>query len=545
MDIKNFLLKNKFEILVFALICIFMLANLSNMRLWNDEAETAVLGRNTLLFGVPKVLDGKNLITNNGNDYNPDFVWTWSSWLHIYIASLSFMIFGFSTFSARIFFAAIGILSFFPIISLFKKISLNRLHYYLSVLSLLFFVPYYIYSRQSRYFALLIFLMPLLMVSLYGILFSKGKNLWFVWFIVSSVLLFHSNYLSFFVLMLPITIFLLWILIKNQLMRKKLFKKLALSYFTIFLFTFPWALYANIFNKAAGGSSLTNLITRKVYYVLHDINYTVPILLILFSAFFVLHKIRKFKQDDRQKIFFYFYHALIPLAILFFASFSNIRYLIGLFPLLISIILIPVVFFIRSEKYTLKIAGALILTLFLFTNIFYSAFFYAFVPIEDVLKAKCFASVPKNLDCDAWVEDTFITPKELKFPFFYYLYEITHDYNGPVEGVVDYLNSHGKKNSVVFANNEYFSIQFYTGMKVLNPYEYRNTDAVPDFIFVNFPNRRDIDSINYLVSYAESRGYAKVTLPYPDLPWDNREALWYHKYWTQPIKVPVTIYVKK
>ena len=174
MNIKKLISGNKFEIFVFLVICLLMLSNFSNMYLWDDEGETVMLAKNILLFGVPKVYDGKNLITNNKKDYNSDFVWTWSSWLHLYVAAFSLMIFGMSAFSARILFVLIGIFSFFPIVAIFRKISISKMHYYLSVLSLMFFVPYYLYSRQSRYYALIIFLIPMMLLSIYNILFKNG-----------------------------------------------------------------------------------------------------------------------------------------------------------------------------------------------------------------------------------------------------------------------------------------------------------------------------------------------------------------------------------
>jgi len=375
-------------------------------------------------------------------------------------------------------------------------------------------------------------------------LFKNGSILWFV---LSFTLLFYSNYLSFFVLMTSASLYLFLVLLKNTLKRKKLLKKLAASYAIIFLLTFPWALYINIFERISTKINLADWIMRKIDYVLHSINSTAPLLLLLLSSIFLLlfFYFNKDKVVNKQKTFFIFFNGIIPIIILFFPRYSDVRYLIGLFPLWISLILLPIIFLLISKRRTLKIIGAAILFLFLFTNIFYSVGFYPFFPFENYLKGKCSALAPKNAKyCNSWVEDNFISQKELKFPFFYYLYEITHDYDGPVEGVVGYLKSNGNKNSIVFANNEYFSLQFYTSMKVLNTVQYQVTNLTPDFIFVNLPDRRDIPKINYLITYAEKNNYTKIALPYQDLPWDNRPVVWYHKFWTQPVKDSVTIYKK-
>ena len=543
--IKRFFMENKFEVIVFLIIFVLMLSNFSNMYLWDDEAETALLAKNTAMFGVPKVYDGKNLVSRFGNQFTPDFIWTWSSWLYIYVASLSFLIFGFSTFSARLLFVVIGIVSFFPIVALFKKISLNKLHYYLSILFLLFFVPYYLYSRQARYYALLIFLIPIILISIYNLLYKNGG---IVWLVISFTLLFHSNYLSFFVLMICTLIYFLWILVKKLSERKRLLKKLIIAYILIFLLTFPWAVYANIFGKIDIRSTLTDQIMRKIDYILHGINSTVPLFILIVSLIFVVlfFYFKKNETIKKQKILFTCFIGLAPIIILIFPKYSDVRYLIGLFPLWISFILLPIVFLLRRREHILKVIGAIIFLLMVFTNIFYSIGFYVFLPFENSLQQKCELFMPEKATyCQSWIKDNFIDQKELKFPFFYYLYEITHDYDGPIEGVVKYLNSKGNENSIVFANNWYFSIQFYTNMKVLNPIEYYDTGLTPDFIVVNLPDRRDNQDINFLITCAEERNYAKVTLPYPDLTWDNRPVVWYHKFWTQPIKSPVTIYVRQ
>lgn len=541
--IKKFLKENKFEFIIFIAISVLMLSNFSNMYLWGDEGETALLGKNILLFGIPKIYDGKNLVIRNSYDmFNPNLIWTWSSWLHLYIAALSFSISGISTFSARLIFVIIGILSFFPIVILFKKISINKLHYYLSVSALLFFVPYYLYSRQARYFALLIFLTPIIIISIYNLSFKNGS---IVWFVISSVLLFHSNYLSFFILMLPISLYFFWILLKINPKRKKLLKKLLLSYIIIFLLTFPWGIYANIFKQIKTEISLTDWVIRNIDYVLHSINSTIPLILIIGSIFFMVFYFRKNKPIPNQKIFFTFFIGIVPIVLfLFSAFFKDVRYIIGLFPLWISFILLPIVFLISRREYTLKIMGVIILLLFLFTNIFYSISFYSFLPFENSLQEKCSSFIPQKADfCKSWIKDTFINPRELKYPFFYYLYEITHDYDGPVEGIVKYLNLKGTEDSIVLTNHYYHPIKFYTNMKVLGTLQFKDTDLIPDFIVVNFPHRRDIETVNFLVTYAEENNYKKMTLPYADLPWSNRPVIWYHKFWTQPVKVPVTIYV--
>lgn len=51
---------------------VLLLGNLSNGMLWNDEAVTAVLAKNVLTYGYPRVFDGKNYVLEfeDGRDTN-------------------------------------------------------------------------------------------------------------------------------------------------------------------------------------------------------------------------------------------------------------------------------------------------------------------------------------------------------------------------------------------------------------------------------------------------------------------------------------------
>ena len=86
--------------LAFAFFLLFY--NLDGHLLWGDEAETAVLAKNVVQFGVPRTFDGTNYILLHGRmDENRDHVWIWSPWLQEYFAASSFVLFGSTTWAAR------------------------------------------------------------------------------------------------------------------------------------------------------------------------------------------------------------------------------------------------------------------------------------------------------------------------------------------------------------------------------------------------------------------------------------------------------------
>src|SRR5438445_10718984 len=89
-----------------------ILPNLEDHYLWDDEAETALLAKNILRFGVPVAWDGASLISQEcGSDYDANYLWLQTPWLPIYLTAASLSVFGASAFAARLPFALLGLLA--------------------------------------------------------------------------------------------------------------------------------------------------------------------------------------------------------------------------------------------------------------------------------------------------------------------------------------------------------------------------------------------------------------------------------------------------
>lgn len=140
-----------------ALAAFGLFSNLDDRLLWGDEAETAVLAVNITRFGVPRVDDGRNIIANlrGAADSNDAGIWTWSPWLDEYLTAGSFLVFGPSTLSARMPFAAAALASALLLARLaFRctrrhEIALIALALYATC------VPLLLHARQARYYAVL------------------------------------------------------------------------------------------------------------------------------------------------------------------------------------------------------------------------------------------------------------------------------------------------------------------------------------------------------------------------------------------------------
>ena len=149
-----------FFILLLGGMLIFI--NLSNMYLWQDEASVAFLGRNVLKFGYPLIYDGKNVATNSpidrlDYDYKHAYINT-QTWLEYYVVAFSFLLFGVNTFAARFPFALFGLGTIIISYLLFLKINSNKTIARISVILLIFSVPFLLHVRQVNYYALSIFL---------------------------------------------------------------------------------------------------------------------------------------------------------------------------------------------------------------------------------------------------------------------------------------------------------------------------------------------------------------------------------------------------
>lgn len=129
--------------------------NLGETALWQDEAETAVLARNVLKFGVPKVHDGLNLVSQNqGRDHDERLLMNHLPWLPFYLTAASLALLGESAFAARAPFAALGLLNVFLLYRLMRRWGRGEGEARLGAALLLFSVPHVLFARQCRYYML-------------------------------------------------------------------------------------------------------------------------------------------------------------------------------------------------------------------------------------------------------------------------------------------------------------------------------------------------------------------------------------------------------
>ena len=145
--------------LVVALIAIVVLPlfvyGLGNTYLWQDEAQTALLGRSVLTYGVPMVGEGaESLSAVRGKDAGIRGVYFQIAWLQAYVEAASLGLFGESSWSARLPFAIAGWLCIPLTAWAMRMAGTTVLAARIAALSIALSVPFIVVSRQARYYAL-------------------------------------------------------------------------------------------------------------------------------------------------------------------------------------------------------------------------------------------------------------------------------------------------------------------------------------------------------------------------------------------------------
>ncbi len=536
---KSFLTGKHFMLLFFVISFVFMFAKLDDIYLRSDESDTALFGRNTVEFGYPKAYDGENWIPTpyvpevgfitETDYYNKDLAIVSHSWLQYYLEALSFKLFGYSTFAARVLFTLFGFFSLFLINNLYKKLYPEKKINRLALLILFAMVFFYMFCMQARYYPLAVFFTAGLLTNYINIL-KRDKTKDITWFSICGALLFHSNYLIFGVTFISLLIhFFLFTKWKAKL------KSMILACAFIALLTLPWFLYAQPWKFVKGGRIFGMLSLFEIYmFITQTINFHYPIILLIFLPV-LLYKSNKKRKTQKDYSFsdrFLFVFILVPLLFFCFLSpLKSYRFVFNLSPLFF--LFCSRLFYIYKEK--TKTIVVIMLVLLLTSNLL------SFVPafaINNMAKSPLisacnkFAPAEKQGICNDYVISS-IRLGEIKFPIFYYMYELTHSYVGTDEGIVKYLNENAKKNDTIWAYPYLYTVQFYTEMRILDITEYdeyiNDTEVKPDWIVYSWKEGNLAQSLK---DYASKYNYTAIELPCPDLYAENRPDLHLHRFWT-------------
>lgn len=540
-------------IIITIIFTLFLFLNFNNAYLWEDEAETATLGQNTLCFGYPLSWDSRNLITQEaGYDSNEKNVWIHQSWLPMYISAFSQKAFGKNNFGARFVFIIFGLFSFFLFAEFAKKIFKSPNHRLLAIFLFATSIPLILHLRQGRYYSLVLFSsLWLLNTYISFVEVNSPKKLRLIDIInfsAPAIILFHSHYFIF--IYFFIGIFLHYITCSRKIINMATF---ALSSLVIFCFSYPWIVYTRIWAKG-GDISIGNVLINLLKTLL-EINIVFPLIfLVILIPIFIHYKKEEIKYLKillwplLYGIFFLTISPLIP----------SLKYLIPLFPILIIFTAFCLIHLFQINK----ILALITMMLFIFTN---------FLSVFPLYLVRANTLLPKTTKYFYLNRDFYLKN---------FIHELTHDYNGPVEGIVKYLKNHSKNEDSIFVSYGAESIIFYNNLKIIRTIPF---PAPPDWIIIRNEKERGGDfkwvllygsrglqpafgprrlkpaatmkwnieegptketNYNYVMNYIKEKNYKPITIDYPDLLWENAPHPLYHKFKTIKNVKKIVIYKK-
>jgi len=489
-------------VLVAAFLIFF---RLDQRLLWIDEAETALLGRSVLVYGVPKAYDGKNLVSQEvGREYRADYVWRWTPWLEKYLTAGSFAVLGESTFTARLPFALVGLLSvvsMYPLaVALFRDRSVGVLAMAFLALS----VPFLLHVRQCRYYSLAILASIWIVYFFVGL--ARGRRGAAAGLTIAMTVLFHSNILA----SLGMAIALLPCIVVLGFDRAALRRGTVVAA-SLLLLNVPWAWYFDVLGKAE--EKLYSFWDNFRSYLELTNRYTFPAAapVVFLVLAWLLRQRRPLLDAQTWRPFL---ALLVMLAVyvvtISTAPWSFYRYTINLLPL--SAVLLA--FMCRGVLRWNGIAGTLFTACLLLTAIFHqiSAWPVRFLKYNVQSEGRSFP-----------IYDTV-------FPLGNYLYEVMYPYEGPMERLVGYLSQNARPSDRIFISYGDLVLKFYAPQEVRGGQSGQPLAGWPEpewvivrsfFRFADRPQlRADAEKMLAWLNQLPA-DYQPVPAPWTDVPWDD------------------------
>ncbi|MEE2665829.1 MAG: glycosyltransferase family 39 protein [Myxococcota bacterium] len=489
--------------LALALGALLAFANLDAQLLWQDEAQSALLARTTLEHGIPLGTDGRNFFSQElGAEYDEAHRWRWHTWLHLYLVAGSFALFGESTSAARWPAALFGVLTLLVVYQLAREWwGRDRVAAHAANAVLLLLVPFWILVRQCRYYSLTAFLSTTLLLGYARI--AGGRRGGGPIYLLAGVALFHAHY----VYLAPL---LVATAVHAALWGRGVLRPVLLSAGGVVALCAPWIVWQSGMDY---GRHYADQLTEPSLW-LANASWFVRSLLVHASGMVALAGLvltaglvgwRRGRGElvrlarDRGAT------AVALSAIALLATVSIVapgpffRYLTPLLPL------------------TALALGALVAVV---------ARWHALAALG--LLAAIAASQPLTR----------------------FGYELTHGFDGPIEGLVTYLGEHADPTDVVWITYGDLPLKFYTNLRVLGGLTGEDLSTAlqrepPDWVIVRrhvvHPDRDGVVA-DFIADQIDFSTLRKIELPFTDTPFENREEPAEHRFRSARHGAPVVLF---
>jgi len=129
-----------------------------------------------------------------------------------------------------------------------------------------------------------------------------------------------------------------------------------------------------------------------------------------------------------------------------------------------------------------------------------------------------------------------------------FIYELTHNYDGPIEGIVAFLDKNAKPDDIIAITYGDMPLKFYTDLRIVGGYAGEDLSIAKNAKWVIL-RKHTICSINtevrnQLKKIVNLKNYQPIEINYSDIPFENREALEIHHFRTVTSEPNVVILEK-
>lgn len=478
--------------LLVVLSAVLIFPNLDNRYLWDDEAETALLARTVLRFGVPVAWDGRDLVSQEcGDDYDANYLWRQTPWLPIYATAASFKLLGATTFAARLPFAALGVLSVLSLYGLAAALFRDRALALLAALCLLASVPFLLYVRQCRYYSVAIFAAIWVLRFFFGLLHDRRFAV--LALALALTALFHANYL-----LALATVAGLAAASAALAVDRRTVARLAVAGAAALVLALPWITVFDLRGKSAmtlANASVSTYVNNLWAYASRIDLYALPAVLLPLIVLVRLVQVRRAPQSEwphRSVGLALVALALAHLGVVSLMPASFFRYVVTLLPIF-ALLLAGTIRAVWAQSRALAIATL------------------AFALLAD--RAGLGLASPGS-------------------PLVKYADEVTHDIPGPIEAIVLHLRAEARPGDRVFISYGDLPLRFYTGLEIRGGQGCQSLAGwpPPEWIIERFFFRFSPTSPEAQEDFSRTLAYLRevprhlyrsVSLPGVDTVWEN------------------------
>lgn len=495
--------------------------------LWEDEAETALLAQNVIRFGLPIGWDGRDLISQEcGIELDEHYVSRRHGWLPVYLVAASFKLLGTDTLPARLPSAVLGWLSVLSVYLLGRRVFRDDRVALLSAALLALCVPFLLYVRQSRYYALAIFTAIWALVFFLDVL--EGRRFAWAGLALSLSAMFHA--LTPMVLGTVVALAVSFLALER---RREAVGPLLRGGALALGLTLPWlAVYGLPWVPSVAPTSSNVLVAwaENVWFYLAAIDRRIlPLLVpIALDGGLGIARGRRALGDpaasNRPLLLLVFAVSYLLVVAVYPGSF--LRYIVNLLPVFALLTA-----WLATRLWKVSPRGALVVLVLMVTT---DTLHGWIVPADPPFRS-------------------FAAP--VRSPLLSYLGEITSDDVGPIEGIVRYLKHAARPGQRLFITYGDLPLRFYTDLEIRGGQGCQSLSGwpLPEWVIVRYfvrfrqdgaPPEHDEDR-RRMLEYVHAlpwHTYRRTELPVVDTIWENIPEPGHHTFRVPRHGPPVVIH---